>query len=445
MSLSNSALQSISYNVENRVATVTAVNSSYESYRYSAGNERLVVLRQGQFDEVYFYDINGTLLEVYRVERGVWTNGVEQLAWSYPVRVPGKERIYFHGRLLAMATDAGGIEAVVTDRLGSVVKRGSQTYRYHPYGQEIGGATVNDKPKFGTYTRDAISGLDYAMNRHYYSIWGRFTSPDPYQASGGVADPGSWNRYTYVQGDPVNLADPSGLMGDPCADVGEIMPNSTCEYRMRNAGGSNHGWSNGAFDPYLGAPPSMRLALQQYDAGVTATYIDNAAKSFSITTTLTFEDGTKYTHVNEGDFKQSRSNIMSLFQTGLDIVGFIPGAGEAADGMNALIYGAQGDWANAAISSAAAGLPLAGDSLKLPRIAGKIAGYTRHGIHSAISHKGGGVNQRSILNAVRDPVRVVEQIGGALRYEGRDATVTINRRGSIITTWPTSREGRRIP
>ena len=31
-------------------------------------------------------------------------------------------------------------------------------------------------------------------------------------ASGGLADPGSWNRYAYVQGDPVNFYDPEGLL-----------------------------------------------------------------------------------------------------------------------------------------------------------------------------------------------------------------------------------------
>lgn len=29
---------------------------------------------------------------------------------------------------------------------------------------------------------------------------GRFMTPDPYQASGDLGDPGSWNRYAYVGG-----------------------------------------------------------------------------------------------------------------------------------------------------------------------------------------------------------------------------------------------------
>ena len=216
MSLNNPAMRSIGYDVENRVAGVTAFDYSWESYKYSARNERLVVKRGGSMpaswedpDEVHFHGVDGLLLGVYRIERGSYQSGY---SWVYPVRVEGKERIYFHGRLIAVSTDEYTAYRVITDRLGSVVRHGTTSYRYYPYGQEVGGATANDKPKFGTYTRDAVSGLDYAMNRSYYSSWGRFTSPDPYQASGGTADPGSWNRYGYVGGDPVNLYDPLGLM-----------------------------------------------------------------------------------------------------------------------------------------------------------------------------------------------------------------------------------------
>jgi RHS repeat-associated protein len=73
--------------------------------------------------------------------------------------------------------------------------------------------TANDREKYATYTRDS-SGLDYAVNRYYSSVWGRFLSPDPYVNSAGPGDPGSWNRYSYTRGDPVNRLDPGGL--DDC-------------------------------------------------------------------------------------------------------------------------------------------------------------------------------------------------------------------------------------
>ena len=62
-----------------------------------------------------------------------------------------------------------------------------------------------------TYFRDAETGLDYAVNRYSKPGEGRFMTPDPYLASGGPGDPGSWNRYTYTGGDPVNRGDPHGL------------------------------------------------------------------------------------------------------------------------------------------------------------------------------------------------------------------------------------------
>jgi RHS repeat-associated protein len=64
---------------------------------------------------------------------------------------------------------------------------------------------------FATYRSDTSTNLRYARNRYYSSTLARFTTPDPYRASGGPADPQSWNRYAYVQNDPVNYHDPSGL------------------------------------------------------------------------------------------------------------------------------------------------------------------------------------------------------------------------------------------
>jgi len=43
---------------------------------------------------------------------------------------------------------------------------------------------------------------------------GRFLMPDPYGASAKPGNPQSWNRYAYVNNDPVNKNDPSGLDPD---------------------------------------------------------------------------------------------------------------------------------------------------------------------------------------------------------------------------------------
>jgi hypothetical protein len=47
--------------------------------------------------------------------------------------------------------------------------------------------------------------------RFYASTYGRFNTPDPYSARVGPRDPGSWNRYSYTRGDPVNRFDRHGL------------------------------------------------------------------------------------------------------------------------------------------------------------------------------------------------------------------------------------------
>jgi RHS repeat-associated protein len=72
--------------------------------------------------------------------------------------------------------------------------------------------------KFGTYFRDADTGLDYADQRYYSPGWGRFLTPDPSVESMSTMNPSSFNRYAYTYGDPVNLGDPSGLNPEVAGD-----------------------------------------------------------------------------------------------------------------------------------------------------------------------------------------------------------------------------------
>src|SRR5277367_7087252 len=105
---------------------------------------------------------------------------------------------YFGRKLIK---NAGGY--VEADRLGSIGK-------YYPYGQEKPSATTNGTEKFTGYFRDAETGLDYADQRYHDPGEGRFRTPDPFSGSMDPKNPGSWNRYAYVSGDPVNGTDPTG-------------------------------------------------------------------------------------------------------------------------------------------------------------------------------------------------------------------------------------------
>jgi RHS repeat-associated protein len=137
----------------------------------------------------------------------------------------GEALLYFGGKLIGTAntptvtSQIVPFSAMVTDRLGSVRVRGAQSFRFYPYGQELPSATVNGREKFGTYFRDTGTGLDYANQRYHAPGFGRFMTADPYMASGGASEPGSWNRYAYVGGDPVNYTDVEGLQRECIASI----------------------------------------------------------------------------------------------------------------------------------------------------------------------------------------------------------------------------------
>jgi RHS repeat-associated protein len=182
-----------SFDFDNRL-----VGTGWESYGYAPDNKR--IYRGDEMngaEEWSFYGVEGRKLGTFTVE---WGATPEQQAWA--TRVTGN--LYFAGRAL-MAQGA----AVLADRLGSVVQHYSERLRYFPWGEERN-TTTQRRDKFATYYRDG-TGLDYAQNRYYDSTLGRFRTPDPYISSGGLANPQSWNRYAYVEGDPVNFRDPAGL------------------------------------------------------------------------------------------------------------------------------------------------------------------------------------------------------------------------------------------
>jgi RHS repeat-associated protein len=109
-----------------------------------------------------------------------------------------------------------------TDHLGTVRATvtvdaaGTEQYRtfhdYEPFGLElpVRDTVSPNTHRFTGHERDTETGYDYMHFRYYGSIMGRFMKPD--NIMGNLANPQSWNLYSYVHGNPVNFNDPTGHM-----------------------------------------------------------------------------------------------------------------------------------------------------------------------------------------------------------------------------------------
>ncbi len=219
------------YDVENRLA-----GDSTALYVYDHAGKR-VEKRYQATEEYYFYGIGGQKLvtQVCQTTESGWGCGDRQY------------NVYFGGKLVK----SKGV-VVVTDRLGSVrANSNGERMSYYPYGEEKT-TTADGREKFATYSRDNAS-TDYADQRYYGVGTGRFGTADPMGiVSASPVDPNSWNRYTYVQGDPINFHDPGG-QNRYAPELSSHMPGAGCGAGwMTDAslegpcdGGGGGGWSDG--------------------------------------------------------------------------------------------------------------------------------------------------------------------------------------------------------
>jgi RHS repeat-associated protein len=141
---------------------------------------------------------------------------VAEISWASVSWQWNRGYVYLGAQLLAV--QQGGVYWMhedpitkskrVTDSAGAVVS----TVETDPWGGDTNRSSNGafQPKKFTSYDRDA-NGTDEAMFRRYNRSQSRFDQPDPYDGSYSLTNPQSFNRYAYVQNDPVNLVDPSGL------------------------------------------------------------------------------------------------------------------------------------------------------------------------------------------------------------------------------------------
>lgn len=117
----------------------------------------------------------------------------------------GEKRYYY--------TDPNGNVLAEADAQGNIVAR----YDYKPYGSPVPGTgPVPNGPGYTGHVHDAESGLIYMQARYYDPDLGRFLSVDP--DTPDAANVFNFNRYAYVNNNPIMGIDPTGrvivIVGD---------------------------------------------------------------------------------------------------------------------------------------------------------------------------------------------------------------------------------------
>ncbi|MBI5649786.1 MAG: RHS repeat-associated core domain-containing protein [Chloroflexi bacterium] len=120
--------------------------------------------------------------------------------------------LYGNGRIAQYQT---AMQYFGADALGSVRQMYNTSgqiianTRYDPYGNVVSASGATSVYGFTGEWTD-MTGLTYLRARYYSAAQGRFTTRDEWE--GDYNAPLSFNKWNYVQGNPINLTDPSGML-----------------------------------------------------------------------------------------------------------------------------------------------------------------------------------------------------------------------------------------
>jgi RHS repeat-associated protein len=235
---------SFGYDAENRLTSAIAAGNS-NSYahdaqgrrktRTSTGTTTVTVTDADNRPVLEYSGSSGALLRWYAY--GLGSNDV-------------LSQITVGGSRATMVPDIqGSVLATLDSGTGAFARQ-----NYLPYGKSFS----NSIPGTFGYTGqriDAESGpYDYRA-RMYHTGWGRFLQPDPIGLAGGK------NLYAYVENDPLNNVDPSGLASDGSQQGFNL---------FGQAGGNGLGFSNDAQTAfqYFTPQPIPNAQSNQFDAPI---------------------------------------------------------------------------------------------------------------------------------------------------------------------------------
>jgi RHS repeat-associated protein len=138
-----------------------------------------------------------------------------------------------------------------SSRLTSTATKPTSMYSstaYAPFGEvQINQTSGTADASFTGQDQDTVSSLYDFPFRRYSQSQGRWISPDPAGVMAvGPASPQTWNRYAYVNNNPLAWIDPYGLCGEVVAiQNGDARAHGDCDPPTDGGSGSNSGSGNG--------------------------------------------------------------------------------------------------------------------------------------------------------------------------------------------------------
>lgn len=231
--ITSTAGRSVTWTSFNKVNTITATsgsNTTVVALQYDAENERVkeTVTKNGTLQKTIIYLNPGAGAGLFYEEETTPTGGTKQRHYisagsgtigvlTYEVAATKWTTQYWH-------KDHLGSTVAVTDQVGAVTER----MAYEPFGKRrnVDGLTdllgtlaptTTSRGFTGHEMMDEV-GLINMNGRIYDPAIGRFLSADPYiQAADNLQ---SYNRYSYVWNNPLNMTDPTGYLS-----LGKVLRN----------------------------------------------------------------------------------------------------------------------------------------------------------------------------------------------------------------------------
>jgi RHS repeat-associated protein len=232
-----------SYSADNRLRRI----GKYPTEHDADGN--LLYFTDGEKMAAYEYDARNRLIQTGRMKyRYNWRNERIESIWRGKVTRYVVDDLSAFSRVLMELDGEGNVTARYIYGLGLIGREDAATGMYQSYHSDLRGSTtiltnehglVTDRYAYGIYGevdhfegntsqpfqyngRDGVmhdvNGLYYMRARYYHTELKRFLNRDVIR--GNVTEGQTFNRYTYVNGDPVSYVDPLGLSAMSGCDIG---------------------------------------------------------------------------------------------------------------------------------------------------------------------------------------------------------------------------------